>query len=91
MGTRAGIDEMGLTASVDGIKWKDATNEPILAARPGYFDAKVVEPGPTPIIGKDAIHQIYNGGMPYEVGGKIYKDYKYQAGLAVYSKEDPTQ
>ncbi len=88
MGSRAGIDEMGLASSFDGIKWKDATSQPILPGRPGQFDSNVVEPGPTPIVTKNGINLIYSGGMPYE-GGKGMM--KYQTGLAVFSKDDPTQ
>jgi predicted GH43/DUF377 family glycosyl hydrolase len=88
MGSRGGIDELGLSSSPDGIHWSDATKQPILPGRPGSFDSNVVEPGPTPIVTKDGIHLIYSGGMPYE-GGKGMM--KYQTGLAVFSKDDPTQ
>ena len=88
MGSRAGIDELGLASSLDGIKWKDATSKPILPGRPGMFDSNVVEPGPTAIVSKDGINLIYSGGMPNE-GSK--GNYKYQTGLAVFSKDDPTQ
>ena len=88
MGNRAGIDELGLSSSVDGIKWTDATDKPILPGRPGQFDSNVVEPGPTAIVTKDGINLIYSGGSPYEGNNGMFK---YQTGLAVFSKEDPTQ
>lgn len=88
MGSRAGIDELGLASSIDGIKWKDATSKPILPGRPGMFDSNVVEPGPTAIISKDGINLIYSGGMP---NASSKGNFKYQTGLAVFSKDDPTQ
>ena len=88
MGNRGGIDELGLSSSTDGIKWTDATNKPILPGRPGQFDSNVVEPGPTAIVTKDGINLIYSGGSPYEGNNGMFK---YQTGLAVFSKDDPTQ
>jgi predicted GH43/DUF377 family glycosyl hydrolase len=88
MGSRAGIDEMGLASSVDGIKWSDATAEPILPGRPGYFDSNVVEPGPTAILTDNGINLIYSGGMPYEGSKGMFK---YQAGIAVFDHNDPTK
>jgi len=88
MGSRAGIDELGLSSSVDGVKWTDATTEPVLPGRPGHFDSNVVEPGPTAILSKDGINLIYSGGSPYEGNNGMFK---YQTGLAVFSKDDPTQ
>ncbi len=88
MGNRAGIDEMGLASSVDGIKWRDATPEPILPARQGQFDSNVVEPGPAAIVTNDGITLIYSGGMPYEGNNGMFK---YQTGIAIFSKDDPTR
>jgi len=87
MGSRGGIDEMGLASSFDGKKWLDATKEPILPGRPGQFDSHVVEPGPA-IVTRDGINLIYSGGSHYEGGNGMSK---YQSGLAVFSKEDPTK
>ena len=89
MGNRAaGVDEMGLASSADGKSWSDATSEPILPARPGHFDSNVVEPGPTAILTDHGINLIYSGGMPYEGSKGMYK---YQAGVAVFDKADPTK
>jgi predicted GH43/DUF377 family glycosyl hydrolase len=88
MGSRNGIDELGLSSSLDGKKWVDATDQPVLPGRPGQFDSNVVEPGPTAIVTKDGINLIYSGGSPYEGNNGMFK---YQTGLAVFSKEDPTQ
>jgi predicted GH43/DUF377 family glycosyl hydrolase len=88
MGSRAGKDEMGLASSTDGKSWADATDQPILPARPGHFDSNVVEPGPTPVLTDHGINLIYSGGMPYEGGNGMFK---YQAGVAVFDHTDPTK
>lgn len=88
MGSRNGIDELGLASSPDGIKWTDATNQPILPGRPGQFDSNVVEPGPAAILTDKGINLIYSGGSPYEGNRGMFK---YQTGLAVFDKNDPTK
>lgn len=88
MGSRNGIDELGLASSVDGIKWADATKQPILPGRPGQFDSNVVEPGPAAILTDKGINLIYSGGSPYEGNRGMFK---YQTGLAVFDKNDPTK
>lgn len=88
MGSRNGVDELGLASSVDGVKWTDATNQPILPARPGQFDSNVVEPGPAAILTDNGINLIYSGGSPYEGNRGMFK---YQTGLAVFDKNDPTR
>ena len=35
-------------------------HEPVLPRRPGQFDSRVVEPGPSPIVTKDGIVMVYN-------------------------------
>lgn len=88
MGSRNGIDELGLASSVDGVKWTDATNQPILPGRPGQFDSNVVEPGPAAILTDIGINLIYSGGSPYEGNRGMFK---YQTGLAVFDRNDPTR
>ncbi|HEY9679644.1 MAG TPA: hypothetical protein V6C76_16695 [Drouetiella sp.] len=88
MGSRSGIDELGLASSLDGVKWTDATNEPILPGRPGQFDSNVVEPGPAAVLTDKGINLVYSGGSPYEGNRGMFK---YQTGLAVFSKDDPTK
>ena len=48
--------------------------------RPGYFDSRVAEPGPSPIITSDGIVLIYNGADDKLV---------YRTGIAVFDREDP--
>ena len=74
--------QMGIALSDDGIKWQDALGRPILPHRPGQFDSRVVEPGPHPIITKDGILLLYNGGDD---------TLTYRTGWALFDKKDPTK
>lgn len=76
------VNEMGVAFSDDLIHWTEALDQPILKRRPGYFDAKVVEPGPPPIMTKDGILLIYNGADEKTV---------YATGWVLFDKEDPTR
>lgn len=77
---RSGHDQLGLLCSKDGVKWIDATNEPLLPRRPGMFDSNVVEPGPHTIITKDGILLIYNGA-----DDKL----AYRTGWALFDRQNP--
>jgi predicted GH43/DUF377 family glycosyl hydrolase len=76
-----GTDQMGIASSPDMVHWQDATERPILARRPGMFDAKVVEPGPAPIMTPHGLLLIYNGADEKLV---------YRTGWALFDKRDPT-
>lgn len=67
--------------SDDLIKWEIA-NEAVLHPREGYFDDRIVEPGPPPILTEQGILLIYNGSN---------KQIHYEVGWALYSKEDPAE
>ncbi len=73
-------DEMGLSHSYDLVHWTEATEIPVLPARPGKFDARVVEPGPPPILTPEGIVLIYNGADDNLV---------YRSGFAVFDRKDP--
>jgi predicted GH43/DUF377 family glycosyl hydrolase len=59
--TRDNIDQMGLASSEDLLHWTDVSEVPVLPARPGKFDSRVVEPGPAPVVTADGIVLVYNG------------------------------
>lgn len=82
LGTVNGADQMGVASSQDLLNWKDATKNPVLLARPKMFDARVVEPGPQPIITEKGILLIYNGADEKLV---------YRAGWVLFDKNDPTK
>lgn len=62
-------DFMGLANSVDLLHWSDATSEPVLPRRPGAFDSRVMEPGPTPFLTERGILLLYNGANEQLVYG----------------------
>ena len=81
LGTAADkTDQMGLSYSIDLLHWTEATETPVLARRPGQFDARVVEPGPPPVLTPNGIVLIYNGADEHLV---------YRTGVAVFDRSDP--
>jgi len=75
-------DQTGLASSTDLLHWTDASAAPVLPNRPGQFDSRVAEPGPSPIITKDGIVLVYNGADDKLV---------YRTGIAVFDREDPSR
>jgi beta-1,2-mannosidase len=73
-------DQMGLAWSTDLLHWTEATETPVLPARAGQFDSRVVEPGPAPIVTPKGIFLIYNG-----TDDKLV----YRTGVAVFDRNDP--
>jgi len=81
LGTSADkTDQMGLASSTDLINWTEATDSPVLPRRPGQFDSRVVEPGPSPIVTKDGIVMVYNAADDKLV---------YRTAIAVFDRGDP--
>ena len=79
---RGPYPQMGLAVSDDLLHWKDATQKPVLGNRAGMFDARVVEPGPPPVILRDGILLIYNGAG---------EDLVYSTGWAIFDKKNPAK
>jgi predicted GH43/DUF377 family glycosyl hydrolase len=73
-------DQMGLAYSIDLLHWTEATSVPVLPRRAGYFDSRVVEPGPPPVVTDRGIVLIYNGADD---------EFVYRAGIAVFDPKDP--
>ncbi len=73
-------DYMGLASSNDLLHWKDATDTPVLARRPGSFDSRVMEPGPAPYITNRGILLLYNGADDHLV---------YGPGWVLFDAKDP--
>jgi predicted GH43/DUF377 family glycosyl hydrolase len=73
-------DQMGLSFSYDLVHWTEATDTPVLPARPGKFDSRVVEPGPPPVLTAEGIVLVYNGADDNLV---------YRTGIAVFDRENP--
>jgi predicted GH43/DUF377 family glycosyl hydrolase len=75
-------DQMGVAYSADLIHWIEATAKPVLPARDGKFDSRVVEPGPPPTLTPQGIVLVYNGADDKLV---------YRTGVAVFDRNDPTR
>ena len=73
-------DQMGLAYSTDLTHWTEALDTPVLPVRPGKFDSRVAEPGPTPILTNQGIILIYNGADDKLV---------YRTGYAIFDRKDP--
>ena len=73
-------DQAGLESSTDLLHWTEATQAPVLPVRPGYFDSRVAEPGPAPIVTPRGIVLIYNGADDKLV---------YRTGVAIFDRNDP--
>jgi predicted GH43/DUF377 family glycosyl hydrolase len=73
-------DYMGLAESTDLLRWKDATDQPVLDRRPDAFDSRVMEPGPAPLLTDEGILLIYNGASESLV---------YGPGWVLFDKADP--
>jgi predicted GH43/DUF377 family glycosyl hydrolase len=81
LGTAADkTDQMGLSYSDDLVHWTEATDTPVLPSRQGMFDARVVEPGPPPILTSQGIVLVYNGADDHLV---------YRTGVAIFDRHDP--
>jgi predicted GH43/DUF377 family glycosyl hydrolase len=81
LGTSADkTDQTGLAYSTDLVHWTEALDTPVLPVRPGKFDARVAEPGPTPILTPSGIVLLYNGADENLV---------YRTGFAVFDRKDP--
>ncbi len=79
---RSGSDQMGVAHSEDRLRWTEALDKPVLARRPGFFDSRVVEPGPSPLMTPEGILLVYNGADDRLV---------YRTGWVLFDREDPTR
>jgi predicted GH43/DUF377 family glycosyl hydrolase len=73
-------DQTGLAYSTDLLHWTEASRAPVLPVRPGHFDSRVAEPGPSPKVVGDKIILIYNGADDKLV---------YRTGIAEFDRRDP--
>jgi predicted GH43/DUF377 family glycosyl hydrolase len=73
-------DQAGLASSTDLTHWTEATETPVLPVRPGKFDSRVAEPGPSPIVTPEGVVLIYNGADDKLV---------YRTGVAIFDRNDP--
>lgn len=77
-----GANQMGVAWSDDLLHWTEPLDHPVLGHRTGKFDAKVVEPGPPPVLTSKGILLIYNGGD---------SRLAYRTGWALFDRTDPSR
>ena len=75
-------DQMGIASSTDLLTWAEELDHPVLRRRPGFFDSRVVEPGPPPVLTEDGILLVYNGADDQLV---------YRTGWALFDRTNPTR
>ena len=84
LGTSAdGRDQTGVASSPDLLHWSEESKTPVLPVRPGRFDSRVAEPGPSPLVvsgGSGGILLYYNGADDQLV---------YRTGAATFDRNDP--
>ncbi len=90
-----GDTDLFLAFSDDLINWTVAENSEskkmisVLHPRPGYFDSRLVEPGPYALLQKEGILLLYNGSNAANFNDSSLPQFTYSAGQALFSKTAP--
>ncbi|MBA2498517.1 MAG: glycosidase [Chitinophagaceae bacterium] len=90
-----GDTDLFMASSDDLIHWTVAENEEnkkmvsVLHPRPGFFDSRLVEPGPYALIRDEGILLIYNGSNAVNFNDTTMPKFTYSAGQALYDKNNP--
>lgn len=90
-----GDTDLFLATSDDLIHWEVLENEEsrkmisVLHPRPGYFDSRLVEPGPFALLGENGILLIYNSSNARNNNDPNLPAYTYAASQALFDKENP--
>ena len=90
-----GDTDLFMANSDDLIHWTVAENEEskkmitVLHPRMGYFDSRLVEPGPFALLQKDGILLIYNGSNAANFNDTTLPKFAYSAGQALFDKDNP--
>ena len=90
-----GDTELFMASSNDLIHWQVAENEEnkkmisVLHPRSGYFDSRLVEPGPYALIQETGILLIYNGSNAANFNDSTLPKFTYSAGQALFDKNIP--
>ena len=77
------------------INWEVAENEEsgkrisVLHPRMGYFDSRLVEPGPYALMRDEGILLIYNGSNAQNFNDPTLPKFTYSAGQALFDKDTP--
>ncbi|RKT00040.1 glycoside hydrolase family 130 protein [Flavobacterium sp. 123] len=90
-----GDTDLFMAYSEDLIHWQAAINEEsqkiitVLHPRMGYFDSRLVEPGPFALLQKEGIVLIYNGSNATNYNDTKLPKFTYAAGQALFNKDQP--
>lgn len=90
-----GDTNLFIAYSDDLINWKVAENEEnkkmisVLSPRMGYFDSRLVEPGPYALLKEEGILLIYNASNAANFNDSELPKFTYAAGQALFDKEKP--
>jgi beta-1,2-mannosidase len=90
-----GDTDLFIATSDDLIHWTVCENEEskkmieVLHPRMGYFDSRLVEPGPFALLDKDGIVLIYNGSNAANYNDTSISKFTYSAGVALFDKNNP--
>lgn len=90
-----GDTDLYLASSVDLIHWQVAENKEsgkmiaVLHPRMGYFDSRLVEPGPYALVQDEGILLIYNGSNAANFNDPELPPFTYAAGQALFDIKAP--
>ncbi|MBX2893344.1 MAG: hypothetical protein KF734_20700 [Saprospiraceae bacterium] len=89
-----GDTDIFMATSDDLISWKPTTDKKgnlvaALKPRPGFFDSKLVEPGPFALSRKEGILLLYNSANDASTGDKSLPNMAYAVGQALFSETKP--
>lgn len=90
-----GDTDLFMAFSDDLINWTVAENAEtkkmieVLHPRMGFFDSRLVEPGPFALLQKDGILLIYNGSNAANFNDSTLPKFTYSAGQALFHKSEP--
>ena len=90
-----GDTNLFMATSEDLIHWKVAENEEnnkrisVLHPRMGYFDSRLVEPGPAALLRDEGILLIYNGSNAANYNDPGLPQFTYAAGQALFDSQNP--
>jgi predicted GH43/DUF377 family glycosyl hydrolase len=90
-----GDTDLFMATSDDLIHWEVVENEeskkmiPMLQPRPGYFDSRLVEPGPFALLREQGILLIYNSSNSQNFNDPDLPPFTYSASQALFDKRNP--
>ena len=90
-----GDTDLFLATSDDLIRWEPCRSAEsgklisVLHPRPGYFDSRLVEPGPYALLRPEGIVLIYNGSNAANFSDPALPKFTYAAGQALFDREAP--